>query len=83
MSDLVSITNTNFYVLIPSYKPSIKILEIRNYGKFFGSPHLELIRENLNISVGFTGPIRPNFLGPFPMNYGSICDQNYDLIMGH
>ena len=79
MSDLVSITNTNFSVLIPSYKPSIKILEIRNYGKFFGSPHLELIRENLNI----TGPIRPNFLGPFPMNYGSICDQNYDLIMGH
>ena len=70
-------------MLIPSYKPSIKILMIRDHDKFFGSPHLDLISENMNISEVFTGLIRPNFLGPCQMNYGDISDQNYDLIMGH
>ena len=70
-------------MLIPSYKPSIKILKIRDHDKFFGPPHLDLISENMNISEVFTGPIRPNFLGPCQMNYGVISDQNYDLIMGH
>ena len=71
-------------MLIPSYKPSIKILNIGDHDKFFGPPHLDLISENMDIiSVGFTVPIRPNFLGPCQMKYGYISDQNYDLIMGH
>ena len=71
-------------MLIPSYKPRIKILNIRDHDKFFSVPHLDLISENMNIiSVGFTGPIRPNILGLCQMKYGYISDQNYDLIMGH